>query len=241
MIHFFISFLLAFSLACSTAGPSGNTQTPAHKYQTPSGPKPLSLVQVKNLGWTLPKGQHLGDLTPPQPGTKVQGQNVTLWGKDTPWTAFTLVIFIKAPGQYEILTQKRGIHPTGVIETTGGHLEAGMTWRQGVAAELAQEAGIVPGVGDHLIYLSQNGPALSLKGNMYGNMNFVLVYQGQKPKTTEQCPEIDQAYGHPWVDLRVLYDQVKAEKKQLGRNHGVYYGFFRDHVIGFCDRVLGWS
>lgn len=199
----------------------------------------LDSAQLKALGFRLPNGQNIGDILPPQPSTHLFGKVVKGGpGRDTNWTAFTLVLFLDQNGQYEVLTQKRAIRPIGAIETPGGHLTGGQTWGAGASTELQQEAGILVNSSD-LFYLSGGDPRLSNTGNLYGNANFFVVFTGTKPSTANHSNEVDKSYGHRWLPLGTVYKKVKAEQNaHPAFGTGKYYDFFRGHLIDFVENVL---
>ena len=200
---------------------------------------------TKKYGWNLPANQAKGDELPPQPGQKFQGVTIKHGpGEDTKCTASVLVLLAETNGKDKIekilvLTQKRAIPPKGKLEGPGGHLPKKKTWCEGVLEELSQETGIEA---DPAKILFLRGGKLELKnGYLFGHMNFVTVFKDNKPSTTVQCPEIDKNYGHVWLDLRTVYDEVVEENNKIGiRKDGKYFRFFRTDVINFCREVLKW-
>ena len=202
---------------------------------------------VNRYHWNLPASQDVGDMLPPQLGDSVviddEQYVVTKNGKSLNWTAFTLVLFLSDSGKIEVLTQVRAIPPVDVIETMGGHLKEGQSWREGVRAELFEEAGIT--IGDHelseLIFLEGGELKYSRsRKRIYGNVNFCVVFKGMKPHTLGSA-ETDLQRGHVWYDLHDLFEEVcKDEQTSLSpRHHGIYYSFFRSHVKAFYQQVFG--
>lgn len=194
---------------------------------------------VQKYGFTIRANQSIGDELPPQPGQIVHGKTVRGGpNADTNWSAFTLVLFKDGKG-YKILTQKRAHSHAGTIETPGGHLLGGQTWRDGAQDELEQEAGIRVQK-EFLIFLQGGQPRLSRTQRLYGNANFFVVFNGQ-PQTSNFSGEVDTAYGHQWLDLKHTYEEVLAENNNDKFAHGKYYSFFRGHLLTFCSQVLDCS
>lgn len=252
--------------------------TPAPKPTPKPMPAPLhsthvlSEAELRTLGWKIPPMQEKGNEVPPQAGSIIapppgapfaKATTVALHGEDLPWTAFTLILYRNADSnEWEILSQKRAIAPEGTLETAGGHLTAGLTWREGALEEILQETGIDKTMlkASDLIYVNGAVPSVrssKKKGSfLVGNMNFVVVFTGEKPKTHgESCPEIDHAYGHEghkWLPLgsdsqgfyhTVLQEQraLIAKSPQNGRFfHDTYFSYFRGHLLAFGNQFLGW-
>lgn len=202
----------------------------------------LTIDEVKTLGFTIPPDQNIGDVLPPQPGEVVLGKIVKGGpGSDTNWTAFTLVIHAEDPGakKYWVYTQMRGptMKSAGTIETAGGHLVGGQTWRDGARDELEQEAGIKTDK-NNLVFLQIGKTSLTSDNEPYRNANFFVVFK-KRPKTANTGGEIDKNYGQQWIDLKSFYQAVIAEDAQVGwKNNGKYYSFFRSHVKTFCTKVI---
>lgn len=202
----------------------------------------LTIDEVKTLGFTIPPDQNIGDVLPPQPGEVVLGKIVKGGpGSDTNWTAFTLVIHAEDPGEkkYLVYTQMRGptMKSAGTIETAGGHLVGGQTWRDGARDELEQEAGIKTDK-NNLVFLQIGKTSLKSKGEPYRNANFFVVFK-KRPKTLNNSDEVNKNYGHQWIDLKSLYKEVQAEQQDKGFDvHGKYYSFFRGHLLKFCKDVI---
>lgn len=197
-------------------------------------------LQAK-YNFNIPRGQEKADALPPQPGQVVLGHTVQGSDQsDTNWTAFTLILYRDTTG-FKVLTQKRAIKPKGVLETPGGHLMGGQTWREGAQAEIIQESGIKPELKD-LVFLQGAEPQISGRGRLYGNANFFVVFN-HRPKNMSISGEIDSNYGHRWIDLKEIYRQVADEQTRLenlkqGKNDGVFYSFFRGHLLTFCRHVV---
>ncbi len=240
------------------------------------GPLPgthlLAEAELRTLGWKIPSMQEKGNEVPPQVGSIIApppgnpfatATTVKLNGKDLPWTAFTLILYRNADSkEWEILSQLRAIRPKGALETAGGHLTAGLTWREGALEEILQETGIDKTLlkASDLIYVNEAAPSVrssKKKGSfLVGNMNFVVVFTGEKPKTHGlSCSEINHAYGHEghkWLplgsDTQGFYHTVLEEQKafiakdpQNGRFfHGTYFSYFRGHLLAFGNQFLGW-
>jgi hypothetical protein len=209
--------------------------------QAPLAPKSrtLNANELAQMGFQIPGNQAQWDSLPPQPGQQVQGLTVKGGpGADTNWTAFTLILFANNKGGYEVLTQKRTIKPSGVIETPGGHLTGGQSWRTGAVTEIQQESGIKLHESD-LFYLEGGKLGVSkATGKLYGNVNFFAVFTGAKPTTAVTSHEVDASYGHQWLPLEQIYTDAKTEQAQAGFNQGKYYSFFRQQLISFVENVL---
>ena len=233
----------------------------------------LTAQDLLALGWKLPTVQHLGDEIPPQVGdtvlppagnTRAKATKVKLHGHDLPWSASTLLLYRDdITGEIEILTQKRASHMSapGTIETAGGHLTAGLSWRKGALDETNQETGINPTLlkDSDFIYVNSKGPMVQMSragvSSLVGHMNFVVVFAGQKPAANGRlCPEIDHTYGqdgHVWQKLgdehHDLYKTILEEQRDIAIKHprqwfkdGTYYGNFRGHLFAFGKNFLGW-
>lgn len=200
-----------------------------------SQPRVLSTATLKNYGFKIRGDQSIGDQVPPQLGDDFEGQKVAYkFGTDLPWSAFTLVLVRDENGSYRLMTQKR---LDGTIETAGGHLKSHYSWRQGAKDELLQEAGIDVNP-KSLIFQQGARPAISRRtGLPWGNTNFFVVFD-KKPATNASNDEIDQNYGHQWLDLKAAFREIQAEQNERGGNSGKYYHFFRSHVINFCTYVI---
>ncbi len=217
--------------------PQNNPVAPVE--ETQSAAQALSADFLKdNYGFKIRGDQPLGDRVPPQVGTFVKGKQVELdYNGDLPWSAFTLVLYPSSQGGFKILTQKRKGTYAGTIETAGGHLEPGETWREGARKELFQEAGVNASVEN---FHFQQGGNFAISGRTdkpYGNMNFFLVFD-KRPKTSNKSSEVDGQYGHQWLDLKTTYLEVKNEQALKKRDPGRYYHFFRNHLINFCTQVI---
>jgi hypothetical protein len=252
-----LSFLAALGfVSCERVSPG--EKSPVKTFQKPhpeksSFPSPTTPQGVAhsisapdlqaNYHFNIPRAQEKGDALPPQPGQIVLGQTVRGSNQsDTNWTAFTLVLYKDAATGFKILTQKRAIEPKGVLETHGGHLAGGQSWREGAYAELMQEAGLKPELKD-MMFLQGAEPRVSTgNGRLYGNANFFVVFS-RKPDTTSTSYEIDADYGHRWLDLKETYhkildEQTRLDKLNQGRKDGEFYSFFRGHLLTFCRQVV---
>lgn len=154
-------------------GPKGPSLPPNQQGPNEENPATsLSIDEVKALGFAIPPNQNIGGALPPQPGTNVLGKIVKGGaGSDTNWTAFTLVIHAEdaTAKKYFVLTQMRAINPLGTIETAGGHLVGGQTWREGARDELEQETGVKADK-SNLVFLQGGVPRISKSsGELYGN------------------------------------------------------------------------
>jgi 8-oxo-dGTP pyrophosphatase MutT (NUDIX family) len=226
-------------------------------------PRVLSEIELRALGLKIPDPQNVGDQTPPQAGALIQPTakkpgvspvQVKLKGHDLPWTATTLLLFRdEGTGEWEILSQKRAAHMTapGTIETAGGHLTSGLTWRQGAMDEVNQETGIDPALlkASDFIGVGFKAPQITNRGKLMGHMNFVVVFTGTKPETHgKNCPEIDHAYGnegHIWHKLGdeksgVYMEILQEQRSQRAFKSGIYYSNFRGHLLAFGKEFQGW-
>lgn len=232
--YFLLSLLLILSMSCSNK----NNYSSRHQHKKYSQSHPLSASALSLQGIRVPN-QVSANKVPKQAGSMSNGYKVTLDNNDTPWTAFTLVLFMKSNGEYEVLTQMRAKHmrASGTIETMGGHLTSHQSWSQGAAAELEQESGINVAPKD-LIYLNGNKRAAYYNNSLHKNANFFAIFQGTKPLTHNNSDEIDPAYGHRWLDLKTLYTEIMNEQNRIttGKPHqnGKFYGNFRLHLIELC-------
>lgn len=213
---------------------------PAHNDPPQGEPHEISQQELEQKhGFTIRATQSVGDELPPQPGQIVHGKRVEGGpNADTNWSAFTLVLYKDQKG-YKVLTQKRAHTHAGTIETPGGHLLGGQSWRDGAKDELEQEAGIR--VKKEFLIFQQGGqPRLSKAQRLYGNANFFVVFSKQ-PKTSNTSGEVDATYGHQWLDLKSTYEEVVTENNNNRFAHGKYYSFFRGHLINFCTQILDCS
>lgn len=240
------TFILLAQVSVSCGGNSGKKDSgssPQKPAPSQNAAKVISFADLTGrLGWKVSTNQNITHQVPPQAGSMVGGKKVSVNGSgDTPWSAFTMILFDKGNGSYDVLTQKRAHKPAGVIESPGGHLRPGQSWAQGAIDEVKQEAGVNLATKD-LVFLQLNGPALSQNGKHYGNANFVAAFEKQRPDAPANSSETDPQYGHKWLDLKTTYDEMKKETQQIGnRNQGKYYSSFRGHLIHFCQNVLGWN
>lgn len=240
------ALVLLTQLSVSCGGNSGKSDSGKNSPKpTPSQgtAKVISLADLTGrLKWKIGTNQNITHQIPPQANSVVAGKAVKVNSSgDMPWSAFTMILFDKGNGSYDVLTQKRAHKPAGVIESPGGHLRPGQSWAQGAVDEVMQEAGVKLTPND-LIFLQLNGPALSQSGHHYGNVNFVAAFENQRPDAPANSSETDPTYGHKWLDLKATYDEMKKETQTIGkRNQGKYYASFRGHLIHFCQNVLGWN
>lgn len=244
----FYLFSLLFLVSCGQGSEFGTNSTsnnsPDNTQRSPikGTAKPYSAeILAKDFAFKIPAQQNKGDVIPPQPGQKVFGQTVRgAPNQDTNWSAFVLVLYADGAGGFKVLTQKRATSHAGTIETAGGHLVGGQSWRDGAADELLQEAGIKV-ENKALVFLQGAEPRQSRSGHLYGNANFFVVFD-KEPKTSDKSGEIDQSYGHQWLDLKTVFQEMKTETQNLGfTKHGKYYSFFRGHLNHFCAKVLDCS
>lgn len=198
--------------------------------------KPLDDQGLRAFGLNIPDLQSKGDETPPRPGERVLGLVVPKKSDDdTVWTSFTLVLYALDKDHFQVMLQKRRSNPAGALETAGGHLKVGETWRQGALNELEQETGIKIEA-KYLKYLN-GGTLKSGNKGLFGNMNFFVMFD-KKPETIDDNSEIDKDYGHQWVSLRDVYREIDDEDKLLKGNHGKYYKYFRSQLLNFCKNVI---
>lgn len=200
------------------------------------------LDRVKNYALAMSKNELAGfrfrqDASVNMAPEQYYGLKEASAGTDIAFTAFTLVLVKNADGRYEVLTQARAA--SKAIEAPGGHLTGGQTWQEGAVDELEQEAGIALAK-EALIYLT-GGNNLSSRTppDKNTNANFVVVFSEIKPRTSMTSHEIDTAYGHRWLDLKLVYKEISEEERRLGyKNDGKYYRFFRGMVNSFCTNVV---
>ena len=122
----FVAVLSLVGCGGTTLKSSGSNggETPPVVENPPINPPVILTPEVlKNqYGFKIPAGQATGDVLPSQPGTVVQGITVKGGpGKDTNWTAFTLVIHVddsSSEPKYRVLIQKRS--DNGTLEIPGG-------------------------------------------------------------------------------------------------------------------------
>ena len=221
---YFIYYILFFLIGCAETSLLPKTESISAE------------ILKQHYGFKISKNQDRGDIIPPLPGNEILGKKVSgRIGSDTDWTAFTLVIH-KNNNKYTLMTQKRVNHPAGTIETAGGHLLGGQSWREGARDELEQESGINVAK-EQLIYLQGGKLQISKKDKLLGNVNFFIVFK-KRPKTIDNNHEIDAKYGHQWLDLKDTYLDVIQEQNKLKHKSGKYYHNFRSHLIEFCTKVI---
>lgn len=198
----------------------------------------LSKNELQSMGWQLPNPAPIAQKPEAFFGVPVKPAH-----QDTSFTAFTIVLFLRDDGTYEVLTQKRAIPPVNTIETMGGHLTGGQSYLEGAVTELMQESGIeLPE--EALIYL-QGGNPQNLNPGMQprGNANFFTVLTHEKPATTETSHEIDKQYGHQWKNIKELFREADAPSERDPKTgyfiNGKFYKFFNGHLHAFCSRVVG--
>lgn len=199
----------------------------------------LSAGDLIREGWTINTDQALGDVVPPQPQFIYKGQTVSVigHGSDVRWTAFAIVLHLKDDGTLELLTQKRASRMANPlkIEGQGGHLHANQSWREGVAQEIREEAGItVPA--RNLIFQNDNAQGVNLylskKGNATGNAIFIAVFTGDRP-STKLSGESDPHYGHQWVPFNDIL--IHADKNNKTPMSAQYYGTLLDQVFSVAN------
>ena len=156
-----LALVLLTQLSVSCGGNSGKSDS-GKKTPTPSQgtAKVISLADLTGrLKWKIATNQNITHQIPPQANSVVAGKKVKVNGSgDMPWSAFTMILFNKGNGSYDVLTQKRAHKPAGVIESPGGHLRPGQSWAQGAVDEVMQEE-------LDLLFISNKAPFL-----------FILVY-----------------------------------------------------------------